>query len=373
MTARAATVARSSCSHEVVPLLPPLRPESTVLLPSSIMPEGMPSKITTVISIGTGKVVDTRGMTVGASMSEDPVDALMGLGAALGSEVAEAAQTLWRSSAIQSEADAEQFEAIHAPHLKWYVRLQPTLTTDLKLDETNLTAIHVAREETREWMQSPHGDAELRRAADALLAQEGAAVLSLDGGGMRGFIQLEVVKELTKRIGRPLTDVTMLMCGTSIGGAAVAVLALGGARAIIKAERVLYKLRDLLAAGKPYDIDRVVKEDLLLVLDIDLMTTLPTPTRGDGSAGSAMPFLFLLSTKIAESGRPLPTLLTNYAVANKLPTLHWPVWQLVKLTSAAPGTFQAVCIGGDVYQDGALVANNPVLHGFNEAQRLLRL
>ena len=55
-------------------------------------------------------------------------------------------------------------------------------------------------------------------------------MLSLDGGGMGGFVQLEVVKELTRRVGKPLTDVTFLICGTSIGGAAVTVLALGGAR-----------------------------------------------------------------------------------------------------------------------------------------------
>lgn len=140
----------------------------------------------------------------------------------------------------------------------------------------------------------------------------------------------------------------------------------------MKAERILLKLRELFAGGAPpYQVDQLVKEDMLNVLDIDLETPLPPPTRGDGTPGSAMPYLFLLSAKIGESGGPLPALLSNYAVANTQPTMHWPVWLLVKLTAAAPGTFRAVCMGGDVMRDGALVANNPVFQGVNEAVRLL--
>ena len=146
-------------------------------------------------------------------------------------------------------------------------------------------------------------------------------------------------------------------------------------RAVIKAERILLKLRELFASGKqpPYDIDRVVKDDLLNVLDIDLTTTLPPPSHGNGTPDAArMPFLLLLSTKFDDaSGVPLPAFLSNYARPHTPPTFHWPAWLLVKLTSAAPGSFPAVCIEGHIYKDGAMVGNNPVDYGFQEAARLL--
>lgn len=185
----------------------------------------MPSRLTTVVSIGTGRFVDARG-----GVSRGPVEALMGLGLWSLADRAEAGQSLWRSTALESDATAESFEAVHAPHFQTYLRLQPPLTTWLDLDETNLATIEAARAETRAWMESASGSAKLQEAADALRAQAGPAMLSLDGGGMGGFVQLEVVKELTRRVGKPLTDVTFLICGTSIGGAAVTVLALGGAR-----------------------------------------------------------------------------------------------------------------------------------------------
>ena len=39
--------------------------------------------------------------------------------------------------------------------------------------------------------------------------------------------------------------------------------------------------------------------------------------------------------------------------------------------AGAPGSFRAICMDGDIYQDGAMVGNNPVVHGFQEAVRLL--
>lgn len=46
------------------------------------------------------------------------------------------------------------------------------------------------------------------------------------------------------------------------------------------------------------------------------------------------------------------------------------VWQAVRASSAAPGYFDAYKEGGEIYVDGALVANNPTFMAMYEADRI---
>ncbi len=52
-------------------------------------------------------------------------------------------------------------------------------------------------------------------------------VLSLDGGGAKGFYTLGVLKEIEAMAGRPLSECFDLIFGTSTGGIIAALLALG--------------------------------------------------------------------------------------------------------------------------------------------------
>lgn len=52
------------------------------------------------------------------------------------------------------------------------------------------------------------------------------AVLSLDGGGIRGIIPCMVLQEIEERSGRPISDLFDLMAGTSTGGILAAGLAI---------------------------------------------------------------------------------------------------------------------------------------------------
>lgn len=56
---------------------------------------------------------------------------------------------------------------------------------------------------------------------------EPCRVLSLDGGGAKGFYSLGVLKEIEAMAGRPLYQCFDLIFGTSTGGIIAALLALG--------------------------------------------------------------------------------------------------------------------------------------------------
>ncbi len=61
----------------------------------------------------------------------------------------------------------------------------------------------------------------------ATVATDTCRVLSLDGGGAKGFYTLGVLKEIEAIVGRPLCECFDLIFGTSTGGIIAALLALG--------------------------------------------------------------------------------------------------------------------------------------------------
>lgn len=47
---------------------------------------------------------------------------------------------------------------------------------------------------------------------------EGSRILFLDGGGIRGLIQIEILEQLEKKTGRKITELFDWIVGTSTGG-----------------------------------------------------------------------------------------------------------------------------------------------------------
>ena len=95
----------------------------------------------------------------------------------------------------------------------------------------------------------------VRAAVQALRERrpDGAFVLALDGGGMRGCITLEIVRELERHIGEPLGAIFDIIGGTSIGGAGAIAIALSTAAkeiGVLKAEILINELRNIFAAGR---------------------------------------------------------------------------------------------------------------------------
>ena len=49
-------------------------------------------------------------------------------------------------------------------------------------------------------------------------AKPGSRILFLDGGGIRGLIQIEILMEIERRTGRKITELFDWIVGTSTGG-----------------------------------------------------------------------------------------------------------------------------------------------------------
>jgi predicted acylesterase/phospholipase RssA len=86
-----------------------------------------------------------------------------------------------------------------------------------------------------------------------------------------------------------------------------------------------------------------------------------------------MPHLFTVCTKVSRTGAaPTPFLCRNY----QNPRAHhkgesdWPLWQAMCASASAPVYAPDFERGGDIFTDGALVANNPTYIAIEEARTL---
>ena len=66
-----------------------------------------------------------------------------------------------------------------------------------------------------------------------------------------------------------------------------------------------------------------------------------------------------------------PFMFRNYMVtSNFRGSSRFKVWEAIRASSAAPGFFDEFCAKGQVFQDGALIANNPSTIGYHESHHL---
>ena len=74
---------------------------------------------------------------------------------------------------------------------------------------------------------SDHATPSVAHSGERAALASACRILSLDGGGAKGFYSLGVLKELEAMVGRPLYQCFDLIFGTSTGGIIAALLALG--------------------------------------------------------------------------------------------------------------------------------------------------
>jgi len=205
----------------------------------------------------------------------------------------------------------------------------------------------------------------------------GPRVLALDGGGMRGLVTLVMLQELEQRTGRRIHELFDLVVGTSTGAivaAIVCVRGLGAKQALdiyrelgsqVFQQSILRGAQGLLSKQSYYSNHQ---------LDVVLFRHFGAITLESTLMVNSVPLLAFVATDVTRL-KLAPHLFCNYPYPPGQQSLHGTSTSAELVTallasSAAPGYFPAVQVGGRTLQDGAIVANNPASLALLECRQL---
>jgi uncharacterized protein len=194
-------------------------------------------------------------------------------------------------------------------------------------------------------------------------------LLSIDGGGVRGVVALEVLARI-EQVLRDETGDPGLVLGDwfdYVGGTSTGAIIAGGVAMGLPVHRiqVLYRenMRSIFSRAGLFDLVRARYDEE------GIETVLRREFGEERTLGSPdLRCLLLLGLRNTTTGSPWPVSSNPAARFNVGPesNLELPLWQLVRASSAAPTFFvpEEVVVGGHtfVFSDGAVTTlNNPAL------------
>lgn len=206
----------------------------------------------------------------------------------------------------------------------------------------------------------------------------GLNILSLDGGGAKGLNTIQILKGLQKYCGdRPLNEVFDYICGTSTGGIIGSLLSVykitleecerqyKSFTAEMFSRSLAAGVSNLIMSQSYYDTkiwETMLRERMGEMLLIN-------SARDENTAK-----LSLVSARTTVNNIKI-FLFRNYnlpsrAKSNYEGTCQHKVWEAVRASSAAPGYHEDFKLGGFLFQDGGLLANNPTAIALHEAKQL---
>jgi len=194
-------------------------------------------------------------------------------------------------------------------------------------------------------------------------------ILSLAGGGVRGYIQALVLAEIESRVGRPLHTLFDLIIGTSTGGILGAGLALGKSASDMAA---FYRERGPQIFRKT--LGKRVRSVCGLAdeaYDADGFETALSDVFGDAALSQVLTRLCLTAYDI-EGRRPV--FFKSWKAQENLRDDH-PLTAISRATAAAPTYFEPALVKSATgfmraCIDGGMFANNPAMCGVVEALKL---
>ncbi|KAG6443427.1 hypothetical protein O3G_MSEX002842 [Manduca sexta] len=206
----------------------------------------------------------------------------------------------------------------------------------------------------------------------------GPNILSLDGGGIRGLIAIEILRHLERLTGRNVTEMFDYIIGVSTGAIIAAVIG-SGVGNLETASRMYHTLSKemfgntsliggtsrLVWTHSYYDTAAWEK-----MLQDNLRDCTLTQCNRYNS-----PKMALVSCVVNSGSRLTPFVFRSYEcgfrVRSALPgSSAARVWHAVRASAAAPTYFHEFKLHGLVHQDGGIMVNNPTGVGLHEAKLL---
>ncbi|XP_054719774.1 LOW QUALITY PROTEIN: calcium-independent phospholipase A2-gamma-like [Uloborus diversus] len=209
----------------------------------------------------------------------------------------------------------------------------------------------------------------------------GIRILSIDGGGTRGMISIEVLRQLESKTNKRVYELFDYMCGVSSG--AILSLLLGALRYSLDECETLYRklsneifkqssiYQSIWGTGRLmwshayYDTTQwvdVLKKTFGERLLVETNADAGNPKIGIVSAVMNLPHLQAFVFRNYDFP---PRILSHY-----LGSCKYPMWESIRASGAAPGYFEEYCLDEYLHQDGGIMINNTAALGIHEAKLL---
>lgn len=206
----------------------------------------------------------------------------------------------------------------------------------------------------------------------------GIRVLSIDGGGTRGVVPLQVLKLLEVETGKKIHQLFDYICGVSTG--AVLAFMLGLAHFSLEECAEMYRrfgsevfrqnpLVGTVKMGWSHSYYNTETWETILQEKLGHRVLIKTARDEFSPKVSAVSAVVNWGTSpkafVFRNYNHKPGSLSRYAGGSGC-----QMWQAVRASSAAPGYFQEFTLKSDIHQDGGIILNNPCALAVHESRLL---
>ncbi|XP_011683797.1 phospholipase A I [Strongylocentrotus purpuratus] len=208
----------------------------------------------------------------------------------------------------------------------------------------------------------------------------GVRILSVDGGGSRGIIAIEILRELERQSGKPVHEMFDYIIGVSSG--AVLVYLLAYAKASLDVCEQLFKemsvevfnRNTLLGTSKLffshafYDTDawmKILRSHMQGVGQSPAIEMSQDPNCPKVAALATLMNAGPIKNYLFRNYNPPPNTTSFYQGSSK-----YQLCEGLRASSAAPGYFEEYKLDDHVFQDGGVLTNNPSALGLHESKLL---
>lgn len=202
-------------------------------------------------------------------------------------------------------------------------------------------------------------------------------ICSIDGGGTRGVVILEVLRQLESLTGKPIHKLFDLICGVSTG--AILTMLVGALRTNIEQCEELYLMtsRSLFKSDFWRGTSRLIMTHAYYdtaVWEKILKEVYSEKSLIETALHEDVPKVMAISASMS-SPRMKPFVFRNFNLPDKAYGYYdgsskHKIWQAVRASSSAPGYFEEYQLDNHIHHDGGILINNPAAIAIHEAQLL---